>query len=67
MGGSVVNTKARIGKYCTILQNTTIGNNSKEDTAPVIGENCLIEAATIIIGNIERDDNIKIGTGSVTV
>ena len=56
---------ATIGKNCTIFQNVTIG--SKGYDAPVIGDNCLIGANAIILGNVKIGDNVKIGAGAIVV
>lgn len=63
--GIVVNPKARIGNYCRIHQNTTIGNNGHNNEAPVIGDYCFIGANSCILGDIKLGNNITIGAGSV--
>lgn len=63
--GIVVNPNARIGNYCRIHQNTTIGNNGHNNLAPIIGDNCFIGANSCILGNIELGNHIIIGAGSV--
>jgi len=56
---------ATIGKNCTIFQNVTIGSRSMD--APVIGDNCLIGAGAIILGDVKVGDNVKIGAGAIVV
>lgn len=50
---------AKIGKNCLILQNVTIG--SSKGGAPVIGDNCVIGAGAVIIGDIRVGNNCNIG------
>ena len=54
-----------IGKNCTIFQNVTIGQGS--GGAPVIGDNCLIGANSVIIGKIKIGNNVKVGAGAIVV
>lgn len=65
--GIVIHEKAFIGDNCTILQNVTIGGRSNIKELPVIGNNVLIGAGCIIIGNVKIGNNAKIGAGSVVV
>lgn len=61
--GIFISRYARIGENCRIYQNVTIGEVNRE--APVIGDNCLIGAGAVIIGNIRIGDNVCIGAGAV--
>lgn len=61
--GIFVSRFAVIGKNCCIYQNVTIGEVNRK--APVIGNNCLIGAGAIIIGDIKIGNNVKIGAGAV--
>lgn len=63
--GIHISRKARIGKNCTIFQNTTIGQS--KDSAPVIGDNCVIGASVLIIGDVKIGNNAKIGAGAIVV
>ena len=61
--GIFVSRYATIGENCWIYQNVTIGEvNGK---APVIGDNCLIGAGAVIIGDIRIGNHVKIGAGTV--
>ena len=61
--GIFVSRYATIGENCWIYQNVTIGEVNRK--APVIGDNCLIGAGAIIIGDIKIGNNVKIGAGTV--
>lgn len=64
---TIINAK-KIGQYCRIKNNITIGNkNDDEKLRPVIGNNVYIGVGAIIIGKITIGDNVIIGAGSVVV
>lgn len=61
--GVFISRYAVIGKNCTIYQNVTIGEVAEK--APVIGDNCLIGAGAVLLGNIKIGDSVRIGAGAV--
>ena len=61
--GIYISRYAYIGANCRIYQNVTIGE--VDHIAPCIGDNCLIGAGAVIIGNIRIGHNVKIGAGTV--
>lgn len=61
--GVFISRYAVIGKDCWMYQNVTIGEKNRK--APVIGDNCLIGAGAVIIGDITIGNNVKIGAGAV--
>lgn len=65
---TICNAKS-IGKNFTVRQNTTIGNkvDGRNDLVPTIGDNVIIGANVVIIGDIYIGDNAIIGAGSVVV
>lgn len=67
--GCVVHDNAIIGKQCTIFQNVTIGSKWPdghcEGKAPTIGNNVLIGAGAVLIGNITVGDRAIIGANAV--
>lgn len=63
--GIHISRKATIGQNVTIFQNVTIGTSKNE--APIIGDNVLIGANSVIIGNITIGNNAKIGAGAIVV
>lgn len=69
--GIVINKSAQIGRDCVIFQNVTIGdgkfNKETGRTAPIIGNNVIIYAGSIIIGGITIGSNVVIGAGSVVI
>lgn len=64
--GIVIAKGVKIGKDCKIFQNVTIGANIKGGV-PQIGNNVIIFANSIIIGDISIGDNVIIGGGSVVI
>ncbi len=61
--GVYISRFAKIGKNCRIYQNVTIGEKGRR--APQIGDNCLIGAGSILVGDIRIGDGAKIGAGAV--
>ena len=61
--GIFISRYAEVGENCWIYQNVTIGEVNRK--APVIGDNCLIGAGAVIIGDIQIGNNVKIGAGAV--
>lgn len=64
-GGIVINSKAKIGKNCTILHNSTIGNDKgKRKGSPKINDNVYIGPGAVLVGNIEIGENSLIAPNS---
>lgn len=63
MHGIYISTFAEIGHGCRIYQNVTIGEVNRK--APVVGDNVLIGAGAVLIGDIKIGNNVKIGAGAV--
>lgn len=63
---TIINAKS-IGNNCVIHQCTTIGNkyDGRNDLVPTIGDNVIIGAHSLIIGDIYIGNNVIIGAGSV--
>lgn len=61
--GIFLSRYAEIGENCCIYQNVTIGEVDRK--APVIGDNRLIGAGAVIVGNIKIGNHVKIGAGAV--
>lgn len=63
-----ISPRVEIGKNCVIFQNVTIGGvttiGSKNNGAPIIGDNCYICANVTIVGNIKIGNNVRIGAGA---
>lgn len=64
-GGIIFHSKAKIGKYCTIYQGTTIGDKGGWGGAPSIGNNVTIGAGAKILGEIKIGNNVIIGANAV--
>jgi serine O-acetyltransferase len=56
-----------IGNNCTVLQQVTIGNNTKKsiDRVAVIGDRVVISAGAKIIGPLTIGDDVIIGANAV--
>lgn len=62
--GTVVNAK-KIGENCGVAQNCTIGSRNMEE--PVLENDVMVWAHSIVLGNIVIGENSQIGSGSVVV
>lgn len=63
--GSVIHSRAQIGKRVIIGQNTTIGRSLDPEDYPSIGNDVYISAGVRIIGNIHVGNNVIIGANAV--
>ena len=64
--GIFITDKARIGKNCTIFQQVTIGVRDPSSLeGPWIGDDVLIGAGALIIGNIRIGSRVRIGAGAI--
>ena len=61
--GIVLHQTSVIGKRCHIYQNVTIGNAN----GPKIGDDVIIGANAVILGDITVGNGAKIGAGAVVV
>ena len=64
--GLVIHPGVIIGHNAVLHQNTTIGT-SRRSNPPVIGNNVIVGANCVIIGNIKIGNNVIIGAGSVVI
>lgn len=62
--GIVINSNAIIGDNCKIYQHVTIGGRSGKKP-PIIGNNVLIGANALVLGDIAIGNNSVIGAGAV--
>lgn len=67
--GVVIGETAEIGDNVTLYQGVTLGGTGKEKGKrhPTIGNNVVVGAGAIILGNITVGDGSRIGAGSVVV
>lgn len=61
--GIYISRYAVVGANCWVYQNVTIGEVDRR--APEIGDNCLIGAGAVLIGDIKIGNNVRIGAGAV--
>lgn len=65
--GIIMHPNTSIGNNCTVLQQVTIGNNTKKsiDRVAVIGDRVVISAGAKIIGPLTIGDDVIIGANAV--
>lgn len=65
--GVVIGETAQIGDNVTVFQGVTLGGTGKElgKRHPTIGNNVIIGAEAIILGNITIGDHCRIGAGAL--
>lgn len=61
----IINGNAKLGNNINMHGNNCVGNNGKNDKAPIIGDNVDIGYGATIIGDIKIASNIKIGAYSL--
>ena len=61
--GVFISRYAVVGARCKIYQNVTIGE--VDGKAPVIGQDCLIGAGAVLVGDIRVGRGVRIGAGAV--
>lgn len=64
--GVVLNGGAKIGRNCTMYQGVTIGTIDMK-SFPEIGNDVLIGAGAMVLGNVKVGNRVKIGAGAVVV
>jgi serine O-acetyltransferase len=65
--GIVIHKDARIGRYCLISHQVTVGGRSGLKDLPVIGDYVRIGAGAKILGNVTVGDFAVIGANAVVV
>lgn len=64
-GSIVVHPEARIGEWCCIFQDVTIGQSDAPHTVPTIGDNVMINPGAKIFGDICIGSDVMIGANAV--
>jgi serine O-acetyltransferase len=65
LGPILVNSKAEIGKNCSIHINTGIVAGGTNSDCPVLGDGIVIGMGAVILGNVRLADNIAVGANAV--
>lgn len=67
--GIVIGETSIIGDDCLIYQGVTLGMTGKHGGKrhPTLGNNVMVGAGTIVLGDIYVGDNVKVAAGSVVV
>jgi serine O-acetyltransferase len=65
----VIGPKVVIGDNVTIHQNVTLGakSNGESYVSPTIGNNVMIGAGAVILGNVNIGNNVWIGANAVVL
>jgi serine O-acetyltransferase len=63
-GGIVIHDNARLGEFCRIYQNVTVGSDRRGKT-PVLGDHVTMWAGAIAIGGCRLGDFTQVGANSV--
>lgn len=63
--GVILHEEAVIGRNCRVQANVVIGGRNNKPGAPCIGDNVLIGAGAVLIGNIKVGNNAAIGANAV--
>ncbi len=62
---TIISAKS-IGRNCWINQQVTIGYTNATD-CPTLGDNVVVNAGAIVIGNVTLGDRCRVGAGAVVV
>lgn len=65
--GTIIHPDTVIGTNCRILHGVTFGGRGGENGVPRVGNNVVIGAHAILLGNIKIGDNAIIGAGSIVL
>jgi serine O-acetyltransferase len=65
----IIHRNCRIGHYCRIFHECTIGVIEKEKgiNVPILGNNVYVGCKSLILGNVKVGNNSKIGAASVVL
>ncbi len=66
----VVSNRVKVGRYCRLFHNTTLGiklgrKTEKERTCPIIGDGVTICTGAVVVGGIDVADGVMIGANAV--
>lgn len=67
--GVVIGETTIVGDNCVLYQGVTLGGTGNETGKrhPTLGNNVMVGAGTIVLGDIYVGDNVKVAAGSVVV
>lgn len=65
--GLIINPNVKVGNNCKLHHNTTIGTAVSGGKTPLIGDNVVIGANSVVIGDIKIGNGATIAAGSVVV
>ena len=66
-GGIVINSRAVIGRECTLHHGVTIGNRTPGGGAPRIGDRVMLGVGCVVIGDITLGHDVEVGANAVVV
>lgn len=60
--GTVIGKGVRLGRDCHVYQGVTLGSKKKGvGGSPVVGDNCIFYANSVVVGDIVLGDNVVVG------
>lgn len=67
--GIVIGETAEIGEDCLLYHGVTLGAvaNKKGKRHPSVGNNVMLGAGSVLLGDIKVGDNVKIGANAVVL
>jgi len=68
--GLIISEKVRVGKFCCLFQNTTIGISVGTDdhgNCPLLGDGITICTGAVVVGDIKVADGVTIAANAVVV
>ena len=64
-GSIIIHPQVRIGEWCGLLQDVTVGQGILPDDVPTVGDNVIILAGAKLFGKIVIGDDVMIGANAV--
>jgi len=64
-GGIMINSKAVLGRDCTLHHGVTIGNRRTGGGSPVIGDRVMVGAGAKVLGELTVGDDVEVGANAV--
>jgi len=65
--GIIMAKGTEIGDNCSIYQRTTFAEKHGVHKGPKVGNNCVIGAGSVLVGDIKVGNNVRIGPNSVVI
>ena len=66
-GGVIFHSHVKMGEYCTLYHEVTLGDKGGRGEPPTVGNNVLIGVGAKVLGDITIGDNVIIGANAVVI